>query len=117
MKMSPPWGVAMVQPSIPVIEGDFAVQSVIELDLGAGEAQAAVLGRDLEAAAVPLHDVVIADDALIAESADALQVFGSRAPSCGAVCWDAGEAAIVIGDEAAQDLIGRVQIAGAREAK
>ena len=39
---------------------------------------AARLGWDLEAAAVPLHDVVVADDAFVDKAADAVQVARGR---------------------------------------
>jgi len=36
----------------------------------------------LETAAVPLHNIVIADDALMDEAADATEIFGSRRHAC-----------------------------------
>jgi len=44
-----------------VVESDASVERVVEVDLGTGEAEAAALGRDLEAMALPLHDVVVTD--------------------------------------------------------
>jgi len=78
-----------------------------ELHLGTGEAEAFWLGRDLETAAVPLHDVVIADDALVDEAADAAEIFGGRAPSLFPFLGERAEAAVVVGQEAAQDIVGR----------
>src|ERR1700758_925422 len=117
MKMSPRWGVAVVQASLSVVERDFAVERLVELHFGSGETEAVILGRDLEASAVPLHDIVVADDALVTEGANALQILGSQAPGGGRLTWAAGEAAIVISDETTKDLVGRVQIAGAGQTK
>jgi len=115
--MSPRWGVAVVQASLSVVERDFAVERLVELHFGSGETEAVILGRDLEASAVPLHDIVVADDALVTEGANALQILGSQAPGGGRLTWAAGEAAIVISDETTKDLVGRVQIAGAGQTK
>jgi hypothetical protein len=44
--------------------------------LGAGEAESLRLGRDLEVASLPLHDVVVADTAIMMNAADAVEVAG-----------------------------------------
>jgi hypothetical protein len=71
----------------------------------------------LETAAVPLHNIVIADDALMDEAADATEIFGGRTPSLFRFSGSATEATIVVGQETAQDLTGGGQIGGAREAE
>ena len=98
---------------IAVIDRNLSFERFIELDFCPGEAEALRLRRDLEAASVPLHDVVVADAALVMKAADAVEIFGSGPPSffCFARC--ATEAAVVVGQEAAQDLVGGVQIVGA----
>jgi hypothetical protein len=88
-----------------------------ELNLGTGEAEAFWLRRDLETAAVPLHNIVIADDALMDEAADATEIFGGRTPSLFRFSRSTTEATIVVGQETAQGLTGGGQIGGAREAE
>ena len=83
------------------------------LDFGSGKAEALALLGDLEALAVPLHDVVVADDAFVDEAADAVEIFRSRAPGGLRFARAAGEAAVVVGEEAAQHGVGGVQIASA----
>src|SRR2546428_8717595 len=85
MKMSPPGGGSVFEAGLAVVERDPPVESLIELDLGSGEAEAPCLGRDLQAAALPLHDVVVADDAFVPERTDAVQIVGRETPGCGGV--------------------------------
>lgn len=73
------------------------------------------MGRDLEAATVPLHDVVVADGAFVQEAADAIEVLRSGTPGFFGLARRASETAIVIGEETAQDCGGRFQIGGAGE--
>ena len=65
----------MLQAGVAVIEGEAPVESLVDVHLGAGKAEAARLLRDLEAAAFPLHDIVIANDAFVHQAADALKTF------------------------------------------
>ena len=65
----------------------------------------------------PLHDVVVADDALVSEAADAIEIFRSRAPGLFCLAGRAGEAAVVVGDEAAQDQVGGIQVASVGQTK
>ena len=117
MKVSPPLLVRMMKLAVSVVDLDASSKGFAELHLGTGEAEAFWLGRDLETAAVPLHDVVIADDALVDEAADAAEIFGGRAPSLFRFSGSAAEAAVVVGQEAAQDIVGGDQIGGADEAE
>src|SRR6202045_5561593 len=82
MKMSPWRSQGVMKAGVAVVERDVPVESLIDVDLGTGEAEALSLLWDLEALAVPLHDVVVADHALMNEAADAIQVFGGGTP-CG----------------------------------
>src|SRR6516225_6457215 len=107
----------MFQTGIAVVERDAAIETFADLDFGAREAEAARLWRDLQSPSVPLHHVVVADDALVREAADALEMFRSRAPSFSRLAREASEAAVVVGAEVAQDTIGRIQIGRAREAQ
>lgn len=110
-----PWDV--VEFGILVVDGDVAIQGLMELNLCTGEAEALGVWGDLEAESVPLHDVVLADDAFVVKAADAVEVFGCDAPGFLGVARSAREAAIVIGDEGGQELIGGVEIGDAGEAK
>ena len=78
--MSPLLGIGMFQTGIAVVERDPSIESLIELDFCSREAEAPVLRRDLQAVPVPLHDVVVADDAFVRKAADAVEILRSRAP-------------------------------------
>src|SRR5487761_2374696 len=96
-----------------VIDRDFSFERFVELHFCSGEAEALRLGRDLEAASAPLHDVVVADRALVMKAADVVEVLGSRTPGFFGFASRATEAAVVVGQESAQDLVGGAQIVGA----
>src|SRR5258708_1573111 len=68
----------MMKLAVSVVDFDVSSKGFAELHLGTGEAEAFWLGRDLETATVPLHHVVIADDALVDEAADAAEIFGGQ---------------------------------------
>src|SRR5256885_17037907 len=83
----------MMKLAVSVVDLDASSKGFAELHLGTGEAETFWLGRDLETAAVPLPDVVIADDALVDEAADAAAIFGGRAASLFRFSGSAAEAA------------------------
>src|SRR5579863_3817696 len=112
MKMSPWRSQGVLAFGFSVVESDVSIERVVEVDLGAGEAEAAALGRNLEAPALPLHDVVVADHAGMHETADAVQMLGFRAPGGCGFPRATGEAAVVVGDKAGEHGVGRVQITG-----
>ena len=114
--MSPP-GVGVFEAGIAVVERDPSVESLVNLDFGTGKAEAPGLRGDLQAAPVPLHDVVVADDTFVGKTANAVEVFGSQAPSFGGVARRTSEAAVVVSDEAAQDAVGGAEIAGPSQAE
>src|SRR5256885_4745558 len=87
------------------------------MNFGAGEAEALSLLWDLKALALPLHDVVVADHALVNEAADAVEVVRGRAPCSLAFTRTAGEAAVVVGHKDSQHGVGGSQIAGLSQAK
>ena len=107
----------MMKLAVSVVDLDASSKGFAELDFGTGEAEALWLGRDLETAAVPLHDVVIADDALVDKATDAAEIFRGRAPGLCGFSRSAAEATIVVGQEAAQNVVGGGQTGGAREAE
>ena len=59
----------------------------MDLDFGSGEAEAAGLRMNLQPAAVPLHNVIVADDAFVSEATDALEVSGAGRLGPGGVRW------------------------------
>ena len=81
MKMSPWLRQGELEFGFAVVQRNPAVESLVQVDRGAREAEAAALGRDLEATACPLHDVVVTDHAGMNETADAVQMFRREAPS------------------------------------
>jgi hypothetical protein len=84
MKMSPWRSQGVLQFGVAEVERNSAIQSMVEVDLGASEAEASALWRDLKALAFALHDVVVTDDAWVEEAADTFQITGRRPPNgCG----------------------------------
>src|SRR5579871_6385457 len=68
------------KPALCVIDRNLSFERFIELHFGTGEAEALRLRRDLEAASVPLHDVVVADQAFVMKAADMVKALGSGPP-------------------------------------
>src|SRR5271154_3885050 len=116
MKMSPWRSQGVLQAGVAVVERDAAVQSLVDVDFGSGKAEALSLLGDLEALALPLDDVVVADHALMNEAADAVQVFRRGAPRGLCFAGTAGEAAVVVRHENAQHGVGGIEIAGLSQA-
>ncbi len=117
MKMSPWRSQGVLQAKVAVVEANAAVESLIEMNFGAGEAVALALLGDLKALAVPLHDVVVADHAFMNEAADAVEIFWRWTPCGLGFTGAAGEAAVVVGDEYAQHGVGGIQIASLNQAQ
>ena len=67
----------MLEPGVAVVERDAAVERLMDLNFRSSEAEAARLRVNLQPAAVPLHDVVVADDAFVGEAADAFEIAGA----------------------------------------
>ena len=111
MKMSPWRSQGVLQAGVAVVERDAPVERLVEMDFGSGKGEALPLLGDLEALSLPLHDVVVADHALVDEATDAVKIFRGRPPSGLQVARAAGEAAVVVGNEALQHEVGGVQIA------
>ena len=104
MKMSPRWvnfSTGVEEFGIAIVDRNLSIERLNELDFGPGKAEALRLGRDLEAEPVPLHDVVVADAALVMKAADAVEMFRSRPPSLFCFAWGTSEAAVVVGQESA----------------
>ena len=115
--MSPPWHGCELQASLAVVERDATVEGLIDVYFGTGEAEAACLLRDLEAAAFPLHDVVVADDTFVHEAADAVESVGSFPPGgCRFACLP-GETTVVVDDEFAQHGVGGIDVRGLGQAQ
>jgi hypothetical protein len=60
----------VLKAGLAVVERDAPIESLVDLHFGSGETEAACLLGDLEAAPLPLHDVVVDDDAFSGESPD-----------------------------------------------
>src|ERR1039457_4835790 len=117
MKMSPWRSQGVLQANVAVVERDAPVESLVEVYFGPRKAEALSLLRDLEALAFPLHDVVVADHALVDEASDTVEIFGSRTPRRLHFTGAAGEAAVVVGEKEAGHGVGGVQIAGLSQTK
>jgi hypothetical protein len=100
MKMSP-LGVNLstveVEFGVCIIDGNLSVERFNELHFCPSEAEALRLGRDLETASIPLHNIVIADAAFVVKAAGAVQIFGSGTPGFFRIARSATEAAVVVG--------------------
>ena len=75
MKMSPrrvELPTCVMQFGVCVIDRNLSFERFVDLNSGPGKAEALRLRRDLEAASVPPHDVVIADVAFVDEATDFL---------------------------------------------
>jgi hypothetical protein len=68
----------------------------MELHLGPREAEALWLRWDLEAVSIPLHDVVVADQAFVMEAADVVKVLGSGTQNFFGFARRATEAPVVV---------------------
>src|SRR5579872_3359231 len=107
----------MLQPSFAIVERDAAIESLMNLHCGSGKTEAAGLCMNLQPLAAPLHDVVVADDALVSEAADAFEIFWGQTPGLLCIAGRAREAAVVVGNEAAQDQVGGSQVTGLSQTK
>src|ERR1700674_3144905 len=119
MKMSLPGELSagVAEFSISVIDGNPSFERFVKLDLCPGEAEALRVGRDLETASVPLHDVVVADRALVMKAADAIQILRSGTPGFFRLAGRTAEAPVVVGQEAAEDFVGRFHFGCTGEAE
>jgi hypothetical protein len=115
--MSPWRSQGMEQAGVAVVEGDAPVESLVDVDFGSSKTEALSLLGDLEALALPLHDVVVADHAVVDEAADAVEVFRGRPPRGLHFTRTAGEAAVVVGEKEAQHGVGGIEIADLSQAK
>jgi len=95
---------------VAVVERHAAIESLVDVHFGAGEAEPSCLLGDLEAAAFPLHDVIVADDAFMHEAADTLETLRSRAPGGFGFARLPCKTAVVVCDELAQHGIGGVDV-------
>src|ERR1700690_2059004 len=102
MKMSPWRSQGVLQAGIAVVKRNAPVESLVDVDLSSGKAEALSLLGDLETLSLPLHDVVVTDHALVNEAADAVQILGSWAPGGLDLARLASEAPIVVGEKATQ---------------
>src|SRR5216684_4527932 len=102
----------MLQAGGAIVERDATVESLVDLHFGTGEAEATRLLGNLEATAFPLHDVVVADHALVHQAANTVEALRSGTPRGGPFARLPSKTAVVVGDELAQHGIGGVQVQG-----
>src|SRR5258708_24551499 len=102
----------MFEGGVAVVEGDATVESLVDLHFGTGEAEATCLLGDLEATAFPLHDVVVADHALVHQAANTVEALRGGTPRGCPFARLPSKTAVVVGDELAQHGIGGVQVQG-----
>src|SRR5260370_9300283 len=88
----------MFQAGVAIGERDAPVEGLVDLHFGTGEAEAARLLGDLEATAFPLHDVVVADHALVHQAADTVEAFRSGTPRGFPFARLPSETAVVVRD-------------------
>ena len=100
----------MLDTGIAVVKRKASIESLIDVDFGSRKAEAFGLLGDLKAVAIPLHDIVVADDAFVHEAADAFEILRSLAPDGCGFARQSCEAAVVVGDELAEHSIGRVDV-------
>jgi hypothetical protein len=65
--MSPPVS-CVIEGGVAVEERHPTIESLMDVNFGAGKAEASGLGLDLKTAAIPLDDVVVADHSLVSEA-------------------------------------------------
>ncbi len=117
MKMSPWRSQGVEQAGVAVVKRDAPVERLIDVNFGSGKAEALSLLGDLEALSLPLDDVVVADDTLMDEATDAVEIFRCRPPGGLHIARPAGEAAVVVGEEETKHDVGGVQIGSLSEAQ
>src|SRR5207302_1107946 len=117
MILSPPWEGRVLQAGVAVVERDSSVEGLVEKHFGTGEAETLCLLRDLETAAFPLHDVVVADSALVHEAADAVEAVRRGSPGGFHLAGHFGETAVVVDDEATQHGVGGVEVVSGSQAE
>ena len=88
-----------MQLGVAVIKRDAPVESLVDVDFGSSKAAALGLLGDLQALSFPLHDVIVADHALVEEAADAVKILRRGAPCGLELARPAGEAAVVVGEK------------------
>ena len=77
----------MLEVVLAMVDGDVSFKRFVDSYVCSGEAEALCLGRDVEAAAVPLHDIVVADRAFVMKTADAIQFGGGGTPGLFRLAW------------------------------
>src|SRR5258707_2121808 len=92
----------MFQAGVAIVERDAPIEGLIDLYFGASEAEPACLLGNLEASALPLHDVVVTNHALVHQAADTIEDLRSSTPRGFFFARLPSETAVVVGDELSQ---------------
>src|SRR5260370_7583525 len=90
----------MFQAGVAIVERDGTIEGLIDVDFGASEAEPACLLGNLEASALPLHDVVVTNHALVHQAADTIEDLRSSTPRGFFFARLPSETAVVVGDGA-----------------
>src|SRR5258708_31131844 len=98
----------MFQAGVAIVERDALIEGLIDLYFGASEAEPACLLGNLEASALPLHDVVVTNHALVHQAADTIEDLRSSTPRGFFFARLPSETAVVVGAELSQHGIGGV---------
>ena len=107
------------EPLPPIGEHEGAIQMCVDVDAQPGIAPAAWARHELEEAPIQLERVIVLDRAAVLETADLLEVRSGRggAPRGLGMRGGLGEARIIAGEKAIEDLCGLREGAGLRQAE
>src|SRR5258708_22238673 len=86
----------MFQAGVAIVERDAPIEGLIDLYFGASEAEPACLLGNLEASALPLHDVVVTNHALVHQAADTIEDLRSSTPRGFFFARQPSETAVVV---------------------
>src|SRR5258708_14274102 len=92
----------MFQAGVAIVDRDAHIEGLIDLYFGASEAEPACLLGNLEASALPLHDVVVTNHALVHQAADTIEDLRSSTPRGFFFARLPSETAVVVGAEIAR---------------
>src|SRR5258706_4161157 len=104
----------MFQAGVAIVERDAPIEGLIDLYFGASEAEPACLLGNLEASALPLHDVVVTNHALVHQAADTIEDLRSSTPRGFFFARLPSETAVVVGGELSEQRIWGGQVPGSR---
>src|SRR5260221_11065662 len=105
----------MLQAGVAIVERDAPIEGLIDLYFGASEAEPACLLGNLEASALPLHDVVVTNHALVHQAANTVEALRGGTPRGCPFARLPSKTAVVGGGGISQAGIGGGQVQGVGE--